>query len=164
MDALDAKSEWFLTHSPRLWGEKLPEGRANRIRIVAGVLELVLPEWRAAHPDDTIPPRAVQAALANPDGADDGLRRHAWVLAKGCSRSRKNSLGCEHRIAEAARALATAAAVASESAAMKAIGEALDKVEEHLLYRLAVAGVYDQEAKARDIMLQKAIESRMPNT
>ena len=81
------------------------------------------------------------------------------ALAKGCSESRKRSLGYEHRIAEAARALATATTKTSDSAVLEAIGEALQKVEEHLLFRFAVAAKYGMEEEVRNRMLQKIVES-----
>lgn len=159
MDAFGTDSEWFLTQPARSWVGRFPADRATAVRIAARVVELVLPEWRAARPGDTAPVRAVKAALADPAGSDDGLRRHARTLAKACSDSRRRSLGFEHHIAEAARALAHAAAAASDEAAMEAVGEALAKVEEHLLYKLAVAGVYRKEAEVRAQMLRQAVEA-----
>ena len=159
MQAFGTDSEWFLTQPARLWVGKFPADRATAVRIAASVAELVLPEWRAAQPGDTVPLRAVEAALSDPVGSDDGLRRHARALAKGCGASRRRSLGYEHRIAEAARAPANAAAAGSDDAAMEAVGEALAKVEEHLLYKLAVAGVYGKEAEVRAQMLRHAVEA-----
>jgi hypothetical protein len=159
VEAFGTNYEWFLTQPPRFWVGKFPADRVTAVRIAATVAELVLPEWRTARPGDTVPVRAVRAALADPAGSDDGLRRHARTLAKACGDSRRRSLGYEHRIAEAARSLANAAAAGSDEAAMEAVGEALAKVEEHLLYKLAVAGVYGKEAVVRAQMLRQALEA-----
>jgi hypothetical protein len=159
VDKFGTESGWFLTHPSKMWLDRLPVDRADAVRIAVAVIDLVLPEWRAARPGDTVPLRAVEAANSNPRGTDSDLRKHARALAKGCTESRRRSLGYEHRIAEAARALASAAAAASESAAMEAVGEALEKVEEHLLYRFAVAGVYGKEADVRGQMLRRVVEA-----
>ena len=159
MDAFGIDPIWFLENPPKTWVGKLPADRAALTRITAYVLELVLPEWRSARPTDTVPLRAVEAALSNPDGSNDGLKKHAKALAKACGDSRRRSLGYEHRIAEAARAIANATAATSDSVALEAIGEALEKVEEHLLYKLSIDAVYGKEAEVREKMLQRAIEA-----
>jgi hypothetical protein len=159
VEAFGADTEWFLAQSPQLWVRKFPADRGTAVRIASGVAQLLLPEWRAARPNDSVPVRAVEVALANPDGSDAGLRQHARALAKACGESRRRSLGYEHRIAEAARALANAAAAISDEAALEAVGEALAKVEDHLLYKLSVAGVYGKEAEVRGQMLRRAVEA-----
>ncbi len=107
--------------------------------------------------------RAVEAAerlLASPT---ENLRSHARAVAKACTKSRRDSLGYEHRIAEAARALALAAAAdpKTKSRVNKAI-EAMALCEEHALYRFAVAGVYDKEEEVRgqilSVVLKVAVE------
>jgi hypothetical protein len=157
VEQFDAESQWYLDHPAKEWVERMAPERAVAIRMAANVAELVLPEWRTARPQDTVPLRAVEAALNDPTGEDAGLRQHAKALAKACGESRRRSMGYEHRIAEAARALANAAAASTEAAAMEAVAEALDKMEEHLLYRLAVAGVYGMEAEVRGQMLRQAL-------
>jgi hypothetical protein len=157
VETFGTETEWFLAHPAREWTARLPDDRAGAVRMMAGVMELVLPEWRTARPQDTVPLRAVDAALSDPLGENVGMRQHAKALAKACGESRRRSMGYEHRIAEAARALANAATASSSSAAMEAIAEALGKVEEHLLYRLAVAGVYGREAEVRGQMLGQAV-------
>ncbi len=159
MQPLDSDSEWFLSHAPKVWVSKLPTDRATAIKLAASVVGLILPEWEAARPNDTVPPRAVAAALLNPNGDDENLRRHAKALAKGCSESRHRSLGYEHRIAEAARSLANAAAAASDKTALDEVAESLAKVEEHLLYCLACAGVYNKEREVRGKMFLQIVET-----
>jgi hypothetical protein len=55
--------------------------------------------------------------------------------------------------------LANAAAASTDAVAMDAVGEALAKVEEHLLHRLAVAGIYGKEVEVRGQMLRRALEA-----
>jgi hypothetical protein len=42
---------------------------------------------------------------------------------------------------------------------LEAVGEALSKVDEHLLDKLEVAGVYGKEADVRAQMLRQALEA-----
>ena len=163
MEAFGTDTDWYLAHPATAWTARMPDDRAAAVRMAAGVMELVLPEWRTARPQDAVPLRAVEAALSDPSGADAGLRLHAKALAKGCGESRRRSMGFEHRIAEAARALANAAAASSDAAAMEAVAEALGKVEEHLLYRLAVAGVYGRVVEVRGHMLRRALTVGSPD-
>ena len=157
METFGAETNWYLAHPATAWVTRMPDDRAAAVRIVAHVMELVLPEWRAARPGDTVPLRAVEAALSNPDGTDPKLCLHAKALAKACGASRRRSMGYEHRIAEAARALLHAATASSNEAAMQSSAEALGCVEEHLLYRLEVAGIYGREAEVRGQMLRQAL-------
>lgn len=163
MGAFGTDTAWYLAHPASAWVDRMPGDRAVAVRMTARVMELVLPEWRSARPQDTVPLRAVEAALSDPSGADSGLRLQAQALAKACGESRRRSMGFEHRIAEAARAMANAAAAASDAAAMEAVAEALGRVEEHLLYRLAVAGVYGREADVRGQMLRQALAAARPD-
>lgn len=159
MAASDDETDWFLSHPPKLWPPRLRVDRADAVRFAVAVMELVLPEWRAARPGDEVPLRAVEVAMADPGGIDRGLRQHARVLARGCTESRRRSLGYEHRIAEAARSLAAALAADSDTRAIEEAAETLQKVEEHLLYTFAVAAVYGREAEVRARMLRCAVEA-----
>lgn len=129
------------------------------IRIAIAVVDLVLPEWQKNHPDDTVPTRAIDAARRYLEGGAAALRKHAKALSKGCSASRRRSMGNYHRIAEAARAVANAVSASTESAIMGAVGEALSKTEEHILYRYAVDAIYGKEVDVRRTMFAKAVEA-----
>ena len=128
------------------------------VRIAIAVVDLVLPEWQESHPDDTIPVRAVDAACKCLAGGQADLRKHAKVLSKGCSNSRRRSMGYYHRIAEAARAVANAVSASTESAIMSAVAEVLDKTEEHILYRYSVDAIYAKEAEVRRTIFAKIIQ------
>lgn len=155
-EGFDAPLKWFLANPASVWPARWRVDRAGAVRIAAAVVELVLSEWRIKRPGETAPIRTVEAALANPTVQDEGLRRHLQALMKACTGARKKALGSEHLIAEAARSLAGASVAPTEEAARKAVGEALGKTEEHLLYRLAVAGDYGKEAEVRAEMIRHA--------
>lgn len=80
---------------------------------------------------------------------------HARALAKACTASRERSMGYEHRIAEAARAVALASAATSDASATDAVAEALAKVEEHALYAFSVVGTYGKERAVREEILNR---------
>lgn len=64
-------------------------------------------------------------------------------------------MGYEHRIAEAARAVALASAATSDDSAVDLVAESLAKVEEHALYAFAVVGTYGKEHAVREEMLNR---------
>jgi hypothetical protein len=140
--------------------------RDENVRIGAAVVEILLPEWRAAHPRGTAPIRAVAAARKTPS-ADGDLRKHVQALAKACTSSRARCIGDGHRIAEAARAVANAAAAANDNGARNAVGEALSLTEDYLVgydgpYLIDVAasaspGLAARVAEVRRRILRRAL-------
>lgn len=128
------------------------------IRISIAVVDLVLPEWQTHHPDDSVPVRAVDAARRCVSGDSVDLRQHLKVLSKGCSNSRHRSMGYCHRVAEAARAVANAASANTASAIMSAVSDALEKTEEHILYRYSVDAIYGKEGEVRRMMFEQIIQ------
>jgi hypothetical protein len=146
---LNLELMWFLNHPLGLWLQELRCGREIATKIAIETVEFILPEWQQKRSKDTVPVRAVEAARILLIKNTKELREHAVVLAKGCTRSRQKSLGYEHRIAEAARAVAHAATAIDDSESVEAAAEALAKTEEHLLYRFAVNGVYHKEQEVR---------------
>jgi hypothetical protein len=67
-------------------------------------------------------------------------------------------MGDYHLVAEAARGVANAVSASTESAIMNAVGEALAKTEEHILYRYAVDAIYGKEAEVRRTLFAKVAE------
>lgn len=133
------------------WGDALSE-LPGSLLLEAGiaVVEELLPEWQKAHPQDRQPLRAVEVAKLALESSTHDLRLHARAIAKACAKSRKHSFGYEHRIAEAARALARAATVwPSDSARLRSVIEALACTEEHRRCRFAIAAVYDKDVEVR---------------
>ena len=155
---VSATPEWFVENEPRRWMSQVRCDCDTAVKIAIAVVDLVLPEWQKNHPDDTIPVRAVDAARKYLAGGQADLKKHAKALSKGCSDSRQRSMGYYHRVAEAARAVANAVSASTESAIISAVGEALAKTEEHILYQYAVEAVYGKEAEVRRTMFVKIIE------
>jgi hypothetical protein len=155
---LSAEANWFIEQEPGVWMQHLHCDRDTAVRIAVAVVDLILPEWKENHPEDTTPLRAVDAARKNPSTENQDLRKHAKSLAKACGDSRRRSMGYYHRIAEAARAVANAASASTDSAAVEAVSEALSKTEEHILYQLSVDAVYGKETEVRRNMLFRAVE------
>jgi hypothetical protein len=150
--------DWFVENEPRNWMSQIRCDRDTAIKIAIAVIDQVLPEWQQNHPDDTVPVRAVDAARKYLAGGQADLKKHAKALSKGCSDSRKRSMGYYHRIAEAARAVANTVSASTESAVISAVGDALSKTEEHILYRYAVDAIYGKETEVRRTMFSRVIE------
>ena len=121
---------------------------------------LLLPLWAAAHPNNRQPARAADAAIAYVDRPGDNGKRHALAIAKACSHERERTFGYEHRIAEAARALVWAATRSSPAARRDGLAEVLGKIEEELVTRDAVNGVYDREREHRARLI-RALQSSL---
>jgi len=127
--------------------------------LLAAIIALsreLLEEWNSARPADKRPERALDAAnaLLKKDRTENAVQ-HARAVAKACTQARKDSLGYQHRIAEAARCVAIAAAAKPKSRErFAAMREALEKVEEHRVYRLSVEGIYDKERAVRLSMIE----------
>lgn len=148
------------------WKERLSAlDRRVLVRAAIDVVKTVLPEWIANRPGDRRPLKAVEAAegfLARPD---DDARAYAQAAARACTAARKDSLGHEHRIAEAARSVARATVARSLRASLEAAVEAISRAEEQILYRYAVEGVYQKELEVRSELLsviRKTVSSTQP--
>jgi hypothetical protein len=135
---------------PSTWMDGLrPYATADVLRGAVAVVRMVLPDWCTSRPTDRRPTMAVEAAeewLACPT---QNLAAHARLVAKECTKARAASLGYEHRIAEAARAVAQAAAARSEEDIRSLAIEAIAKVEEHTLYKYSVDAIYGKETEVR---------------
>ncbi len=134
---------------PKDWFDHLDVSDSEFLKFGIIVVETLMPDWQDRNPNDTTPVRAVEAAKNLLEEPTDNLRSHAKVLAKGCTKSRKASLGYDHRIAEAARAIANAAAQTSPDQRIEAVSEAFQRAEDHLVYMYSVAGVYGKEGEGR---------------
>jgi len=147
---------WFVDHSPQEWPKQLNLDRRNLVLAAVAAVDWLLPLWQIGESsNDTAPVRAVDTARANPVAPTENLRMHARAVAKACTASRGRSLGYEHRIAEAARAVALASAATSDASAADSVAEAFAKVEEHALYAFSVEAVYGKEHAVREEMLNR---------
>lgn len=107
---------------------------AELVRVVARAVRQLLPEWATRRPGDTRPKMALDAVeewLAHPCS---NLVEHCKALAKACTKARRASFGYDHRIAEAARALALVPSAGSDDKVRELVFEALESTEQHLLY------------------------------
>jgi len=155
----DAGRQWFISNPCRHWPERFRCSNEMSVLLAVAAVDWLLPDWTRARHSETAPVRAADAARSHPRAQDENLRRHARALAKACTSARARSLGYEHRIAEAARAVALASAATSDSATVDAVSEALSKVEEHALYVFAVKGVYGKEPEVRACILSLALRT-----
>lgn len=157
--ALSARLDWLaaqpgssVTGRPAsLWAEAL--GAIDRDLLhqaaICAVRELVLPDWQDSRRDDTRPLRALEATEAWMAQRTPEALAHVKATAKACTAARSESFGYEHRVAEAARAVAWAAG-AKDTAH---IFDALAAVEEELLARIALMGEYHLGPEQRRALL-----------
>lgn len=124
-----------------VWAESL-DGLAREplLRAVIEVVRtLLVPDWSDRRKDDKRPQaalEAVEAWLAAPESPD--ALAQCKAAAKACTAARGETFGDQHRIPEAARALAWA--VGPKEAAP--IFDALAASEEELLARVALTSEY----------------------
>jgi len=144
---IDAYDPETAGHRTSDWEANLGDLDRDRLlrAVIASVRALVLPGWLARRPDDRRPQLAVDAAERWLTAKSPATVGHALAKAKACTAARKDSFGYDHRIAEAARAVASATGEHS----YRHIWEALRCVEEELLWRLSLAGEYVQEPEVR---------------
>ena len=150
---LNQTADWFAGTPAGEWHVAFQLDPIDAVHGVAAVLGLVTPEWKEKRPGDLIPLRAIEAAVQYADCPDNDLKLHVSTLAKGCKTSRKDSLGFEHRFAEAARAFAYAAIAEDNQQVMLGLAEALAKIEEHVIYKYSVNAEYGKEHETRRRML-----------
>ena len=113
---------------------------------------LALPIWNHGRPSDVRPSRALEAVRTFVRKGDANSISYCAAASKGCSAARRDSLGSEHRVAEAARSLALAVKQTGQ-VSDKHIFEALQSVEEALKYEYAIDAIYGRDADIRAAML-----------
>lgn len=120
--------------------------RDQLLRAVIDVIrKLLLPEWQARRPDDRRPQLALEATEAWIESKTLDAVAHAKAKAKACTAARTETFGYDHRVAEAARAVAWAAGAKDN----KHIWEALTSIEEELLARIALVAEYHRQPEQR---------------
>ncbi|HTL36033.1 MAG TPA: hypothetical protein VL326_23040 [Kofleriaceae bacterium] len=113
--------------------------------VIAVIRKLVLPEWEASHADDRRPQLALEATEAWIESKSSDAAAQAKATAKACTAARGETFGRDHRIPEAARAVAWAAGAKDN----KNIWDALTAVEEELLARIALVAEYHRQPEQR---------------
>lgn len=112
---------------------------------IVAVRELVIPEWAERRRDDMRPQRALEAAEGWLAARNADTLGQAKAAAKACTAARNDTFGYEHRVAEAARAVAWAASDKDATPIFNAIA----CVEEELLARIALTGEYHRGPEQR---------------
>lgn len=113
--------------------------------VIEVVRKLVLPEWEARRPDDRRPQLALEATEAWIESKTPVAAAHAKATAKACTAARNETFGYDHRVPEAARAVAWSAGAKDN----KPIWEALIAVEGELLARIAILSEYQRQPEQR---------------
>jgi len=116
---------------------------------IEAIRKLILPEWESKRPDDRRPQIALEAtegwlATKSPDAL-----AQTKAAAKECTAARAETFGYDHRIPEAARAIAWAAGAKDNTP----IWEALGAVEEELLARIQLVAEYHRLPEQRRALL-----------
>jgi hypothetical protein len=117
--------------------------------VIETIRTLVLPDWEAKRPDDRRPQDALAATEAWLETRSADAVNQAKTTAKACTAARNDTYGYDHRIADAARAVAWAV-TAKDNAP---IWDALASIEEELLARVALVGEYHRVPEQRKAIL-----------
>jgi len=110
---------------------------------------LILPDWEGKRTDDRRPQEALEATEAwlATRSADAVLQ--AKTAAKACTAARNETFGTDHRIPEAARAIAWAVGAADNDH----IWDALVAIEQELLARIALVSEWHRQPEQRRAIL-----------
>lgn len=115
---------------------------------IAAVRTLILPEWTSKRPTDRRPHAALEAVEAWLVDKREDRREVAKAAAKACTEAKNETYGHDHRIAEAARAVAWAA-TGKDTTDASEIWEALSTIEQELLDRINLVSEYQRLPEAR---------------
>jgi len=129
------------------WAEQLegvPHGDLLRAAVEA-VRSLVIQDWADKRRADKRPQEALAAAEAWLAGGGEEALKAAKTAAKGCTAAKNETFGTDHRVAEAARAVAWAAGDKDATH----IFEAFALVEHELLARIALLSEYHRGPEMR---------------
>jgi hypothetical protein len=135
-----------------VWAANL--GDLDRDQVLRAVIEvirkLLVPEWQARRPEDRRPQLALEATEAWIDSKSSDAVADAKAKAKACTAARTETFGYDHRVPEAARAVAWSAGAKDD----KSIWEALAVVEEELLARIAMVAEYHRTPEQRRAIVE----------
>ena len=116
---------------------------------IAATRALILPEWESKRADDRRPQQALEAVEAWLANKTDDTASAAKAAAKECTAARNETFGYDHRIPEAARAIAWAVTAKDNTP----IWEALGAIEEELLARIQLVAEYHRAPEQRRALL-----------
>ena len=137
--------------SPTAWAANL-DG-VDRDQLLRAAIEatrvLVLPEWESKRLEDRRPQLALEATEAWIATRSVEAIAQAKVAGKDCTAARNETFGTDHRIPEAARAVAWAVGAKDNAH----IWEAFVAIEEELLARVALVAEYHKGPEQRRALL-----------
>jgi hypothetical protein len=142
------------------WAANL--GELDRDQLLRALIDatrkLLLAEWKARRPDDVRPQAALEATEAwlTTKSADSLARIKA--TAKDCTAARGETFGDDHRVPEAARAIAWAAGAKDN----EHIWDALTAIEGELLARITLIAEYHRAPDQRKAIVQVLRDTFMP--
>ncbi len=110
---------------------------------------LILGDWEGKRTDDRRPQEALEATEAWLATKSVDAVANAKTAAKACTAARNETFGTDHRIPEAARAIAWAVGAADNAH----IWEALVAIEQELLARIALVSEYHRQPEQRRAIL-----------
>lgn len=110
---------------------------------------LILGEWESKRPSDRRPQQALEAAEAWIATKSPEAAAQAKAAAKECTAARNETFGGDHRIPEAARAIAWAVGAKDNAS----IWDALAAIEQELLARVQLVAEYHRAPEQRRALL-----------
>jgi hypothetical protein len=116
---------------------------------IEAVRTLILPEWESKRVEDRRPQLALEAAEAWIATRSADALAQAKVAAKDCTAARNETFGYDHRIPEAARAIAWAIGAKDN----EHIWDALGAIEGELLARIQLVAEYHRAPEQRRALL-----------
>ncbi|HEU0030721.1 MAG TPA: hypothetical protein VFQ53_08810 [Kofleriaceae bacterium] len=117
--------------------------------VIEATRTLILGEWESKRPDDRRPQQALEATEAWLATKSDEAAQQAKAAAKECTAARNETFGTDHRIPEAARAVAWAVTAKDNSN----LWEALAAIEGELLARVNLVAEYHRIPEQRRALL-----------
>ena len=134
------------------WGTNLGDLDRDQVMraVIAVTRKLLMPEWIALHPDDPRPQVALDAAEAWIATKSPDAIAQCKAAAKDCTAARGELFGRDHRVPEAARALAWSAG----SKDSENIWDALTAIEGELLARIALRAEYQRAPEQRRAIVE----------
>ena len=118
---------------------------------IDAIRTLILPEWESKRAEDRRPQLALETAEAWIATRSAEALAAAKVAAKDCTAARNETFGYDHRIPEAARAVAWA--VGAKDNDNEHIWDALGAIEGELLARIQLVAEYHRAPEQRRALL-----------
>lgn len=134
------------------WATNL--GDLDRDQVLRAAIEavrtLLLPQWDSMRPEDKRPHEALDAAEAWIASKTPEAATNAKAKGKACTTARNETFGQDHRVPEAARAIAWSAGAKDATD----IWDALTAIEGELLARIALIAEYQRAPEQRKALVE----------